>query len=60
MVLEDAHGFAHHHYDAELAIGVVVGHDMRTPEKEIIGSPSETVVKFVIDDRGEGGSVDFA
>ena len=32
MVLEDAHGLAHRHDDAELAIGVVVGHHAHAPQ----------------------------
>jgi hypothetical protein len=53
MVPEDSRAFAHRHDDPELPIGVVVGHHVHAPEKEIIRAPSEAAVHLVFHDRGE-------
>ena len=46
--------------DAELAIGVVVGTDLRAPQEEIVGTPAEAGVEFVVHDRGQRRGVNLA
>src|SRR5579872_1297016 len=55
MILEDAHRLAHRHDDAELAVGVIVGENFWAPQEEIIRTPSEGRMEFVIDDFGQRG-----
>ena len=55
MVLEHAHALAQRLDDAELAVGVVVGQDVRTPEKEIVRPPARPVAELVLHDGDEGG-----
>ncbi len=60
MILEDARGFAHGLDYPELAIGVIVSPDFRTPEKEIVGTPSEAGVQLMVHDCRQRRRIDLA
>ncbi len=60
MILEHAHRLAHNQDDSELAVGVIVGHHVWSPQKKIVGTPSEARMKLVVHDLGQRGGVDFS
>src|ERR1700736_1835195 len=53
MVLEYPHGLAHRDNDAQLAVGIVVGQQPRSPQDKIIRPPSEPGMKLMIHDFRE-------
>src|SRR5581483_533979 len=60
MVAEHSRRLAHRHDDAELAVGVVVGHRARPPQEKIVGTPSEAIVELMLHYCGERRRVDLA
>src|SRR5690349_7663480 len=48
VILEHAAGLPQGDQDSDLAVGVVVRHQGRSPQEDIIGAPSKGSVKFVL------------
>ena len=46
--------------DAELPVGVVVGHYARPPEHEVVRPPAGAAVELVVHDGGQRGGVGLA
>src|SRR5215468_1700957 len=51
VILEHAQALAEREDDAPLAVGVVVRHDVRAPEDEVVRPPARAVAQLVIHDR---------
>ena len=54
VILEHPRTLAYGLQDAELAVGVVIGPQGRSPEDKIIGSPAKSVMEFVVHQRDQG------
>jgi hypothetical protein len=55
VVLHHARALAHGGDDPELSVRVVVGEDPRSPQDEVVRSPSRRAAQLVLDERHERG-----
>src|SRR5579863_9942069 len=59
MILEDAHRLAHRHDYSQLAVRIIVGHQIWPPKKKIVRPPTKTAMQLVVYDFGQRGRVDL-